>query len=151
MRGLLGVGHDLLDLLDAAEDCGELDEAGLGAMGDDLGEGRLSGAGRSPEDHRGGIIVFDGDTERLSGCKQVFLADVLLERVRPHAFSQWRLAGLARGAAIGDVSKRLIGVLLLDDAEAAPGCVPTARFLRMVRPLVVARLRRVEAIRRLQR
>ncbi len=64
--GLLGVDHDLLDLLDAGEDGGELDEGGGGEVGDDLGEGGFADAGRAPEDEARCVVVFDLQAKRLA-------------------------------------------------------------------------------------
>ncbi len=58
VRGFFRVDHDLLDLLDAGEDGGELDEGGVRGLGDDLGEGGFADAGRAPEDHGGGVVAI---------------------------------------------------------------------------------------------
>ena len=106
--GLFGVDHDLLDLLDAGEDGGELDEGGLGERGDDLGEGGLADAGWAPEDHGGGVVVFDGEAEGLAGAEEVLLAGVLVEGAGAHALGErglrgggwrgWRWARCRRGS-----------------------------------------------------
>ena len=70
-----GGDHDLLDFLDAGENGGKLDEVGLGDAGNDFGERGLAGAGRSPEDHRGGIVAFDLHAQWLAGADQMFLPD----------------------------------------------------------------------------
>ena len=59
LAGTVGVGHDLLDFLDAREHCGELDELGLRDAGNDFCERGFAGAGRSPENHRTGVVAFD--------------------------------------------------------------------------------------------
>ncbi len=51
LGGLRRRGHHLLDLLDAAQDGGELDEAGFRGLGDDLGQGGFAHSRRTPEDH----------------------------------------------------------------------------------------------------
>ena len=84
-RRFFGVDHDLLDLLDAGEDGGELDEAGAGDVGDDAGEGGLADSGRSPEDHGGGVVALDLDAEGLAGGEDVLLADVFVEVAGAHA------------------------------------------------------------------
>ena len=96
-----GLGHDLLDLLDAGHDGGELDEVGLGDARDDLGERGFAGAGRSPEDHRAGVVVVDLRAQRLAGPEQMLLADELIERARPHAIGQ-RPGAVARTVAARD-------------------------------------------------
>ena len=88
LAGAVGVGHDLLDFLDAGEHGGKLDEVGLGDAGDDLGEGGFAGARRAPEDHRGGIVALDLDAQRLARADQVLLADEFVERARAHAVGQ---------------------------------------------------------------
>jgi hypothetical protein len=54
-------------------------EPAAGLAGDDLGEGRLSGAGRAEEDHRLDAVGFDGAAEELAGREDVLLADVFVE------------------------------------------------------------------------
>ncbi len=98
VRGFFRVDHDLLDLLDAGEDGGELDEGGVRGLGDDLGEGGFADAGRSPEDHGGGVVRFDLHAQRLAGPDEVLLADVFVERAGPHALGQRaRRGGWMRG------------------------------------------------------
>jgi hypothetical protein len=87
-RRFFGVDHDLLDLLDAGEHGGELDEAGAGDVGDDAGEGGLADSGRSPEDHRGRVVALDLNAERLAGGEEMLLADVLVEVARAHAVGE---------------------------------------------------------------
>ena len=83
--GLFGVDHDLLDLLDAGEDGGELDEGGAGGFGDNFGEGGLSDSGRTPEDHRGGVVALDLHAQRLARSEQVLLTDKFVECAGAHA------------------------------------------------------------------
>jgi hypothetical protein len=107
--GLFGGDHDLLDLLDAGHDGGELDEGGVGERGDDLGERGFAGAGRAPEDHGGGVVVSDGESQRLAGGEQMLLADELFQRVRPHALGQWSVAESGCGGGDGSgVEERLM-------------------------------------------
>ena len=93
--GLFRVDHHLLDLLDAGEDGGELDEGGVGGLGDDLGERGFADAGRPPEDHRRGVVALDLHAQGLAGAEQMLLADVFVERARAHALGERR--GLAGG------------------------------------------------------
>jgi hypothetical protein len=88
LPGLVGVGHHRFDLLDAGEHGGELDELGVGEVGDDLGQGGLAHAGRSPEDERAGVVALELHAQRLAGSEDVLLADELLEGARPHARRQ---------------------------------------------------------------
>src|SRR5271157_2882566 len=104
LAGAVGVGHDLLDFLDAGEYRGKFDELGFGNAGDDFRKRRFAGARRSPEDHRGGIIAFDLDTQRLAGTDEMFLANKLLKRAWTHAIGQ-RTGSLERGILRRDGGK----------------------------------------------
>ena len=97
--GLFGVDHDLLDLFDAGEDGGELDEGGRGEVGDDLGEGGFADAGRAPEDERGGVVVFDLQAEGFAGSEEVGLAEELVEGAGAHALGE--RGALERGVGGG--------------------------------------------------
>ena len=96
--GLLGLDHHLLDLPDAAEHGGKLDEAGPGDMRDDLGERRLAYARWTPQDHGGGIVLIDGQTQRLAIGEQMGLTHELIERSGAHPF---RKRGVSVGAGPG--------------------------------------------------
>ena len=87
-RGFFGVDHDLLDFLDAGEDGGELDEAGAGLLGDDLGERGFADAGRAPEDDRGGVVALDQHAERLAGAEEMLLPGELVEGAGPHPLGE---------------------------------------------------------------
>ena len=103
--GFFGVNHDLLDLLYAGEDGGELDEAGAGDVGDDAGEGGLADSGRSPEDHRGGVVALDLDAEGLAGGEDMLLADVLIEVAGAHAVGERGGDGCSGGEVGGRVKE----------------------------------------------
>ena len=83
-----GVGHDLLDLFNPGQHRGELNELRLGHLRDDLRESSFSGAWRSPENQRSGIISFDLYSQRLARTDQMFLPCVLIECPRTHAVRQ---------------------------------------------------------------
>ena len=100
LLGALGVGHHLLDFLDAGEHGGELDELGLGHARDDLRQRGLAGAGRPPEDERADVVALDLGAQRLARADQVLLADVFIERARTHA------VGERAGAVAGVVAAR---------------------------------------------
>ncbi len=87
-RARSGVGHDLLDFLDAGKHGGKLDELGLGDVGDDLGERGLAGAGRAPENHRSRVVALDLHAQRFAGADQVLLADEFVERAGTHAIGE---------------------------------------------------------------
>ena len=94
----LGVGHDLLDFLDAGQHGGELDELGLGHARDDLRQRGLACARRSPEDERADIVALNLGAQRLAGRDQMLLADKLVQRARAHAIGQ-RPGAIARAIA----------------------------------------------------
>ena len=53
--------------------------------GDDPREGGLADAGRSPEDHRGDLVVFDETAQYFARAEEVFLAGIFIQRLRAHA------------------------------------------------------------------
>ena len=73
-------------------DCGgvHLLEVAFGVRGDELREGRLSGAGRAIEDHAGEPVGFEHSPQQLAGAEEVLLADKFIQRSRPHADSKRR-------------------------------------------------------------
>ena len=85
---LFGLGHDILDFLDAAGDSGEVDEPGLGGCGDDAGQGGLADSRRAPEDHGLYFIAVNHPAQDLAFGDQLALAGIVFERFRPHAVSQ---------------------------------------------------------------
>ena len=99
--GLLGVGHHLLDLLDAGEDGGEFDEGGVGGVGDDFGEGGFADAGRAPEDHGGGVVALDLHAERLAGPEEMLLAEELVEGAGAHALGERSGSRVSRRLEVG--------------------------------------------------
>ena len=100
----LGVSHHRLDLLDASEHGRELDEFGLGHVGDDLRERRLAHARGSPEDHRAWIIALDLRAQRLAGPEDLLLTDKFVECAGTHALGQWTL-GVCCGTGRNGVEK----------------------------------------------
>jgi len=81
-------GHHRLDFLDAAEDGAEGNELRSGVIaGDELGQRRLAGAGRSPEDDRGEFIALDLAAQRLLRPENMLLPDEVLEAL-PGAYAQ---------------------------------------------------------------
>ena len=132
LLGALGVGHDLLDFLDAGEHGGELDELGLGHAGDDLRQRGFAGAGRSPEDERTDVVALDLRAQRLAGADQVLLSDEFVERARTHA------VGERAGAVAGVVAAR-------DGLEEAHGA--DGRVRKLNQKLEPQRTRRAQRIR----
>ena len=100
LPGALGVGHDLLDFLDAGEHGGELDKLRLGEARDDLRQRGLAGAGRPPEDERADIVALNLRAQRFARADQVLLADKFIERARTHAVGQ------RAGAVAGVIAAR---------------------------------------------
>src|SRR5208283_2345231 len=94
----LGLGHDVLDFLDAAEDGAEGDEFAAGDAGDDAGERGFAAARRTPEKHGAEIIGFDLEAEGFAGSEELFLADEFIKGARAHAFGE-RLQG-GRGVGV---------------------------------------------------
>jgi hypothetical protein len=107
LRGLRGGGHHLLDLLDAAHDGGELDEAGLCGFGDDFGEGGFADARRTPEDHGPGVVALDLHAQRLAGTDEVLLSAEFIKSAGAHALGQGAVRGGPWGPS-GSPSKRLM-------------------------------------------
>ena len=91
--GLASVGEKpvlgLIDLstqvLDRSRNGRDLHELALGMGGDDAGEGRFARARRSVEDHAREHVMLDRRTKPRPGADGFGLADVLIERRRPHA------------------------------------------------------------------
>jgi len=88
----LGLGHDLFDFLDAAEDGAEGDEFAAGEAGDDARESGFAAAWGAPEKHGTEIVGFDLEAERLAGAEEFFLADEFVEGAGAHALGE-RLQG----------------------------------------------------------
>src|SRR6267143_6760793 len=59
-------------------------EMPFGVVGDDLGERRLTGARRPPEDARPDVPAADQVTQRSPRAEQMLLAEELVECLRPH-------------------------------------------------------------------
>ena len=84
----LGLGHDLFDFLDAAEDGAEGDEFAARNAGDDARESGFAAARRAPEKHGTEIVGFDLQAERFAGAEKFFLADEFVESAGSHAFGE---------------------------------------------------------------
>ena len=75
---------NLADILHAGGDRVELEKLRFCVPGDDPRQRRLSGPGRTPEDHRRDRIVLDQHAERLPLAEEVFLPYKPVERGRPY-------------------------------------------------------------------
>src|SRR5690606_26359351 len=86
--------HDLAHVFDAGRDGRELDEPPPGAAGDRLGEGRLAGARRAPQDdrHRTGLArrILGEVHERRPRAEQMPLARDLVEGGGAHPHRERR-------------------------------------------------------------
>ena len=140
-RGPLG---DLPDVLHPGGHRGERFERLAGGAGHEAGDGRLAGAGRSPEDHRRQAVGLDQDAQRTAGAEQVLLADDVVEGARPQAGGQRGAALQAlrhRGAEEVVGHRSIVGVG--HPPEIFPGgCQPPGRPLRMVNVAVALEDRR---------
>jgi len=57
-------------------------------LGNDVGERRLTCAGRSGENYGRQTVRFDGAPQELAGRENVFLSDEFIEGSRPHSCGQ---------------------------------------------------------------
>ena len=108
LRGLFGIDHDLLDLLDAGEDGGELDEGGLGGAAMILARVVLPTPG-GPQKIMEAGSSFDRMRSGLPGaeeCSWPTYSSRVRGRMRS-ASGAW--SGGGGSAARGAVSKRLTG------------------------------------------
>ncbi len=97
----LGIRHHRFDLLDAAEHRAERDELAVRHARDQAGERGLAHARRPPKDDRGQRVALDLRRSGLPGPEDVLLADVIFERLGPHAIGQRTLLSV-RAASGGD-------------------------------------------------
>ena len=93
LRGLLGSGHHLLNLLDAAHHRGKLNKVGLRGLGNNLGQRGFAHARRAPENHRPQLaapcrFALNLHPQRLARPQQMLLPAILLQRARPHTLGQ---------------------------------------------------------------
>src|SRR5438067_6475924 len=99
VAGFGGVGHDLLDLFDSAQNGGEFDEISFRDSGDDLRKSCLSHSGRTPEDDGTRIVSLDLQTERLARREQMLLSYDFIESSGTHALGE-RSGSRSRGFPI---------------------------------------------------
>ncbi len=103
---LLRVHHHLLDFLDAAHHRGEFNEAGLGDLGDDLGQRRLAHTGRSPQNHGPCVVPLDFHPQRFARTEQMLLAYVVVQGARTHSLGERSPAGRLQGAFVRNLAKQ---------------------------------------------
>jgi hypothetical protein len=86
-----GIDH-ILELSFTGQYCGERLKMGLGAIGNDLGQGGLAGTGWAPQDDRREQPVrFDSTSQQFSRADDMFLPDKFVQRSRAHPGSQGSL------------------------------------------------------------
>ncbi len=102
LQAIAGAGEDVADFLDADRRCVDGLEGGLGALGDDLSQGRFAGAGRAVEDRAGQPIGVQQAAEELAGAEEVLLTDEFVQRSRPHPHGQGLDAGKGGLALTGE-------------------------------------------------
>jgi hypothetical protein len=83
-----GLGHDLLDLLDAGGDRRERHEVGRGLGRDEPGQRGLARPRRTPEDERRHPVRGDGPAEEAAFAEHLPMPHHLGERPGPHALGQ---------------------------------------------------------------
>src|SRR5205823_5368051 len=86
-----GLVDDRADLLDPGRERGERHETPVPGAGDEVRDGGLAAARRSPQDHRHGRGPGDQLAQRRAGSQQVLLADELVEGTGTHPDSQGRV------------------------------------------------------------
>src|SRR5262249_28925767 len=84
----LGLGRDLTYLLHAREYSREGRETRTDHLGHEPSESGLTGAWRSPEDHRVQRAVLERAPQHLAGPDQMLLPDDLVEASRPHPIGE---------------------------------------------------------------
>ena len=95
-----GFLEHLPDILDAGRDCGEGIELAAHRFGDDMGQGRLSYAGRAPENERRQVPALDHLAEDAAFPDQMPLAHILVQRIRTHPFRKGREQGTRGGHTV---------------------------------------------------
>ena len=96
LPAVLGLLQDLAQLLHPREHGAQRLEMRGGEAADDVGERRLAGARRPPQDDRGYPVGEDGAPERRVGAQRLFLADDLVQRAGPHAIGRAGRRGAGR-------------------------------------------------------
>ncbi len=104
---VFGGGHDFLDFLDAGEDGAEGDEFRAREAGNHSRERGFAAARRTPQEHRGDLVVFDLLAERFAGAEEFFLADEFVERAGAHALGERLVRRSLRRRVVGSLEKRL--------------------------------------------
>src|ERR1035437_734696 len=92
MAQLLGIHHHRFDFLDAAEHRAEGNELEASDARNQLGQGGLADAGRSPENDGGERVLLDLAAQRLAGPQDVLLPDIVFQPRGTHPFRQGPVA-----------------------------------------------------------
>ena len=84
----LRLGHNLLDLLDAAGNRAEIDEPGMGPVGNDPRQRGLAHPRRPPEDHGRYLVILYEPPQHFPLPQKMLLSRKLLQILRPHPAGQ---------------------------------------------------------------
>ena len=104
-----GIGHDLLDFLDAGQDRGKFDEIRVGHARDDFGERGFADAWGAPKEQRASVVALDLHPQRLAWRENMLLPDELVQAARAHAIGQ--RPGFVNGIVSGrDLLKQIHGI-----------------------------------------
>jgi hypothetical protein len=101
------------DILHPGADRAQLDELGVGVLGDESRERGLAASRRSPENHGRRLVAFDQNAKGFTFSKEMILADELRKDTGPHALCQGGIIACAQvgRVAIEEVHYRPGGVL----------------------------------------
>ena len=86
-------GRDrIANLRDAGQHCGERLKRETRMLRDQLRKRRLAGARRAPQQKRPSLAALDRATQRATFANDLLLTEILLQRLRPHAFGERHVA-----------------------------------------------------------
>src|SRR6185312_7356277 len=84
----LGISHHLLDLFNADEHGGKLNELRFCHAGNNLRQRGFAGAWRAPENQGTDVVALNLRPQGFAGRDQIFLSYKLIERSRTHAVGE---------------------------------------------------------------
>jgi len=88
----LGGRDRVANLRNARQHCRERLEREARVLRDQLRERRLAGARRAPQQKRSSLAALDRATQRAAFADDLLLTQILLQRLRPHAFGERHVA-----------------------------------------------------------
>src|SRR5579859_844189 len=94
---VFGGSHHFLDFLDACKDGAEGDKFRTCEAGDQTRESGFAAARRTPEEHRGDLVIFDLLAKRFAWAEKLFLADKFIKGTRAHALRKRLACGVLCG------------------------------------------------------